>query len=176
MSIAEPAASELTHVVLPIEGMNCATCAGRIEKALSALPGVRAAVNLSSEHADIAFDTAQVSPLALADAVERPIGQPPQISSRGYSDKEIEILRFINRARGLGFSLNEVGQLLALYRDRNRSSREVKRLALQHIDELDRKITELKSIKKALSELAAKCRGDDRPDCPILDDLSSRKG
>ena len=94
---------------------------------------------------------------------------------RAYGDKEIEVLRFISRARGLGFSLHEVQQLLALYRDRNRSSREVKRLALQHIDDLDRKIAELTTIKKALLHLAEKCRGDDRPDCPILDDLGSGK-
>jgi MerR family copper efflux transcriptional regulator len=92
---------------------------------------------------------------------------------RAYGDKEIEVLRFINRARGLGFSLSEVEQLLALYRDHNRPSREVKRLALRHIDDLDRKIAELKTIKKALMHLAEKCRGDDRPDCPILDDLGS---
>ena len=92
---------------------------------------------------------------------------------RGYGDKEVEILRFINRARGLGFSLKEVEKLLALYRDHRRPSREVKRLALQHIDHLDLKIAELNTIKKALLQLAAKCRGDDRPDCPILDDLGS---
>lgn len=92
---------------------------------------------------------------------------------RGYGDKEVEVLRFINRARGLGFSLKEVERLLALYRDRRRPSREVKRLALQHIDYLDRKIAELKSIKKAILYLADKCRGDDRPHCPILDDLGS---
>jgi MerR family transcriptional regulator, copper efflux regulator len=92
---------------------------------------------------------------------------------RAYGDKEVEVLRFINRARRLGFSLSEVEQLLALYRDRNRPSRKVKRLALQHIDDLDRKIAELKTIKKALRHLAEKCRGDERPDCPILDDLGS---
>lgn len=92
---------------------------------------------------------------------------------RAYSDKEVDILRFISRARDLGFSLGEIEQLLALYRDRNRPSREVKRLALRHIDDLDRKIDELKTIKKALQHLAEKCRGDDRPDCPILEDLGS---
>lgn len=92
---------------------------------------------------------------------------------RAYGDKEVEVLRFINRARGLGFSLDEVERLLALYGDHNRPSREVKRLALHHIDDLDRKIAELKTIKKALLHLAEKCRGDDRPDCPILDDLGS---
>jgi Cu(I)-responsive transcriptional regulator len=92
---------------------------------------------------------------------------------RGYGDKEVDTLRFINRARRLGFSLKEVEELLALYRDRSRASREVKRLALRHVDDLDRKIAELKTIKKALLRLAEKCRGDDRPDCPILDDLGS---
>lgn len=92
---------------------------------------------------------------------------------RGYGDKEIEILRFIHRARRLGFSLKEVEKLLALYRDRKRPSREVKRLALQHVDDLDRKVIELKAIKKALLQLIEKCRGDDRPDCPLLDDLGS---
>ena len=71
MSTAEATAAEVKHVVLPIEGMSCATCVGRVEKALSALPGVRATVNLSSEHADITFDTARVAPSALAEAVER---------------------------------------------------------------------------------------------------------
>lgn len=92
---------------------------------------------------------------------------------RGYSDREVDTLRFINRARGLGFSLKEIEVLLALYRDRRRPSREVKRLALRHIDDLDRKIAELQAIKKALMRLAEKCRGDERPDCPILDDLGS---
>ena len=92
---------------------------------------------------------------------------------RAYSDKEVEVLRFISGARGLGFSLSEIEQLLALYRDRNRQSREVKSLALRHIDDLDRKIVELEAIKKAILHLAEKCRGDDRPDCPILDDLGS---
>ena len=89
-------------------------------------------------------------------------------------DKEVEILCFINRARRLGFSLKEVEKLLELYRNRSRPSREVKRFALRHIDDLDRKIAELKTIKKAVLHLVEKCRGDDRPDCPILEDLSSR--
>lgn len=93
---------------------------------------------------------------------------------RGYGDKEVDTLRFINRARALGFSLKEIEALLALYRDRRRPSREVKQLALQHIDDLDRKIAELQAIKRALLHLAEKCRGDERPDCPILDSLGSR--
>jgi MerR family copper efflux transcriptional regulator len=93
---------------------------------------------------------------------------------RSYGDRDIEILRFINRARGLGFSLKEVKKLLELYRDRKRPSREVKRLALQHIGDLDQRIAHLKAIRKALLHLAEKCRGDERPDCPILDDLGSK--
>jgi Cu+-exporting ATPase len=71
MSIAEAAAADRNHVTLPVEGMTCATCAGRVEKALCALPGVQATVNLSSEHADIEFDPTQVEPVALAHAVEQ---------------------------------------------------------------------------------------------------------
>lgn len=105
------------------------------------------------------------------------IGPAPRRENkyRAYGDKEIDILRFISRARGLGFSLKEVETLLALYRDRGRSSREVKRLAVRHIDDVDHRIAELKTIKKALVDLVEKCQGDDRPDCPILADLSGRR-
>jgi MerR family transcriptional regulator, copper efflux regulator len=92
---------------------------------------------------------------------------------RAYRDQDVEFLRFIQRARGLGFSLKEVDALIALYRNRRRTSREVKRLALGHIEELNRKIAELVAIRNALQELARKCRGDDRPECPILDELGS---
>jgi Cu+-exporting ATPase len=71
MNIAEAIAADHKHVILPIEGMSCATCVGRVEKALSALPSVQATVNLSNEQADIAFDAAQLDPIALAEAVER---------------------------------------------------------------------------------------------------------
>jgi Cu+-exporting ATPase len=70
MSMAATAAAERKHAALPIEGMSCATCVGRVEKALSALPSVQATVNLSTEHADVAFDTARVTPLALVEAVK----------------------------------------------------------------------------------------------------------
>src|SRR5579871_1110000 len=71
MSAVEAAAAERLHLVLPIEGMTCATCAGRVEKALRALPGVAATVNLSSERADVDFDPRRVSPETLADAITR---------------------------------------------------------------------------------------------------------
>lgn len=96
-----------------------------------------------------------------------------QNNYRGYGKKEVEILRFICRARRLGFSLSDVEKLLALYCDHDRPSREVKQLALRHIEEIDRKMAELNTIKKALLQLIERCRGDDRPDCPILDDLGS---
>lgn len=92
---------------------------------------------------------------------------------RAYHDQDVEFLRFIQRARGLGFSLKEIDELIALYRDRRRTSRDVKRLALRHVEDLDRKIAELAAIRNVLLVLAQKCRGDDRPECPILDELGS---
>jgi Cu(I)-responsive transcriptional regulator len=92
---------------------------------------------------------------------------------RLYDESDLRVLRFIGRARALGFPLKEVAQLLALYRDRRRASHEVKRLALGHIADLERKIAELTKLREALGELAARCHGDDRPDCPILEALDS---
>ena len=92
---------------------------------------------------------------------------------RTYGDEDVEFLRFIQRARSLGFSLKEIDELIALYRDRRRTSRDVKRLALGHVEDLNRKIEELAAIRNALLELAQKCRGDDRPECPILEKLGS---
>jgi Cu(I)-responsive transcriptional regulator len=91
---------------------------------------------------------------------------------RVYTAAEIHTLRFIRRARGLGFSMDDIAGLLGLWRDQRRASREVKRLALKHVAELDEKIEELQSMRNALADLAEHCHGDARPDCPILDDLS----
>jgi Cu(I)-responsive transcriptional regulator len=91
---------------------------------------------------------------------------------RVYTDNEIHTLRFIRRSRGLGFSMDEISALLGLWRDQRRASKEVKRLALKHVAELDSKIGELQSMRAALADLAEHCHGDARPDCPILDDLS----
>ncbi len=93
---------------------------------------------------------------------------------RAYSDTDVHTLRFLQRARGLGFSVQECRDLLALYRDSSRASSAVKTLALHRIDEIDRKITELKTLRDALAHLAEACAGDDRPDCPILEDLAAR--
>ena len=90
---------------------------------------------------------------------------------RGYDESNVQTLRFIRRARDLGFSLQEIDKLLALYRNRRRASEDVKRLALAHVVELDHKIAELTRIRDTLAELARRCHGDQRPDCPILQDL-----
>lgn len=105
--------------------------------------------------------------LGLLPKVARTLGD-----YRVYTENEIHALRFIRRARGLGFSMAEIDALLGLWRNQRRASKEVKRLALKHVAELDSKIEELQSMRSALAELATHCHGDHRPDCPILDDLS----
>jgi MerR family copper efflux transcriptional regulator len=91
---------------------------------------------------------------------------------RTYSDKDVETLRFIHHSRNLGFSVKDVSMLLDLWRDRNRASANVKALALAHVAEVDRKIEELRSIRDTLLHLTQRCHGDDRPDCPILEELA----
>lgn len=94
---------------------------------------------------------------------------------RDYTQQDVDILRFIHRARDLGFPVRDVSALLALWRDRSRSSSQVKDLALSHIADIDVKIEELRSIRRTLMDLASRCHGDDRPDCPILDDLAASR-
>jgi len=94
---------------------------------------------------------------------------------RTYSDADVQTLRFIQHARSLGFSLKEVADLLALYRNRRRTSREVKKLALQHVADLDRKIAEMTAIRNTIAGLAKQCHGDERPECPILDELEAAR-
>jgi MerR family transcriptional regulator, copper efflux regulator len=92
---------------------------------------------------------------------------------RAYTPQEVETLRFIHKARNLGFTLKEIEALLKLYRDRKRASREVKRLALQHVAAIDRKIAELTAMRTTVAQLAERCHGDQRPECPILDELQA---
>lgn len=92
---------------------------------------------------------------------------------RLYGTNDLHTLTFIRRSRDLGFSLEEVAKLLTLWRDRGRASAEVKALAAQHIDALNRKIEELSGLRETLQHLVSHCHGDDRPDCPILKDLES---
>jgi MerR family copper efflux transcriptional regulator len=91
---------------------------------------------------------------------------------RTYDERDISRLEFVKRARGLGFSLDEIRQLLALWDDSGRASAEVKSLVLAHITELDARIAALKSMRGTLRLLADRCDGNDRPDCPIIDDLA----
>jgi MerR family transcriptional regulator, copper efflux regulator len=92
---------------------------------------------------------------------------------RTYTDIDVEMLRFIGRARRLGFSVQDLKQLVALYRDRERASADVKAIALQHVGRIDRKLAELQTVRAALADLASRCHGDSRPDCPILEELAS---
>ncbi|MEE9290726.1 MAG: Cu(I)-responsive transcriptional regulator [Alphaproteobacteria bacterium] len=91
---------------------------------------------------------------------------------RRYAQTDVETLRFVQRARSLGFSVRDVGDLLALWRHKTRASADVKALALRHIADMERRIAELESLRRTLVNLSDRCHGDDRPDCPILDDLA----
>lgn len=91
---------------------------------------------------------------------------------RDYSDTEVHTLCFLKRARDLGFSVKDCAVLLSLYRDKKRSSADVKSVARQHIDRIAAKIAELEQMRSTLETLVDQCHGDDRPDCPILEDLA----
>ncbi len=91
---------------------------------------------------------------------------------RVYDTRDVETLRFVQRARSLGFSVDDVGSLLALWQDRQRSSAEVKALARRRVDDIDRKIAELTEMRATLTDLMQRCHGDQRPDCPILSGLA----
>jgi MerR family copper efflux transcriptional regulator len=91
---------------------------------------------------------------------------------RAYGERDLAMLRFIQRARALGFSVREVGCLVALWQDRRRASAEVRRLAAEHIAEIDAKLAELQRIRSTLQDLVHRCHGDQRPDCPIIDELA----
>jgi len=105
------------------------------------------------------------------------LGLLPQVGRtdagyRQYGDNEVHTLRFIRRARDLGFGMAEIGELLKLWQNRRRASGDVKRIALTHMADLDRRIAEMEAMKRTLSRLASCCHGDQRPDCPILDELA----
>jgi len=95
---------------------------------------------------------------------------------RQYSDQQVHTLRFIKRARNLGFSMPEIAELLRLWQDQRRSSKSVRRIAAHHVAELDQRIEELSAMKRTLQTLIDCCHGDHRPDCPILDELGQDHG
>jgi Cu(I)-responsive transcriptional regulator len=100
--------------------------------------------------------------------------RPPRSDGnyRVYAEREIQTLRFIQKARRLGFSVKEVENLLQLWHDKERSSAQVRALATTHIEEIDRKMDELMRIRETLQTLVQRCHGDDRPDCPIIEELA----
>jgi len=103
------------------------------------------------------------------------IGEAKRTESgyRVYSQDDVRVLQFVHRARALGFSLDQIGKLLSLWQDQGRASADVRALAREHIEELDRKIAEMEAMRRTLEALAASCHGDARSSCPILDDLAA---
>jgi len=91
---------------------------------------------------------------------------------RLYSETDVAMLRFIQRARSLGFSVKDVSGLLELWRDRKRASADVRRVAQRHLADVGQKIDELRTIERTLVDLIERCHGDERPECPILEDLA----
>jgi Cu(I)-responsive transcriptional regulator len=91
---------------------------------------------------------------------------------RQYSEAEVHTLRFIRRSRDLGFSMDEIGELLSLWQNRRRASASVRRIAQKHADDLAERIAAMQAMQRTLSHLIHCCAGDDRPDCPILEDLA----
>lgn len=95
---------------------------------------------------------------------------------RQYTEADLHTLHFIRRSRDLGFSMEEIAELLALWHDRSRASSQVKRIAQQHIDDLSQRIAAMQAMQRSLTTLVGCCHGDERPDCPILDDLANPGG
>lgn len=108
------------------------------------------------------------------------IGIIPKASRSGagyrtYTETDVNILYFVKRSRTLGFSMKEIKKLVSLWRNKSRASSEVKSMAIKHVEEMEQKILELQDMVKTLKQLAKSCHGDNRPDCPILNDLASQR-
>lgn len=101
-----------------------------------------------------------------------PVGRT-ESGYRQYSEADVHALRFIRRARDLGFSMTEIATLLGLWQDKQRASASVKQIAQTHIDDLQQRIAAMQAMQRSLQELVGCCAGDARPDCPILDDLAA---
>lgn len=94
-----------------------------------------------------------------------------QAGYRQYGEREVHTLRFIRRARDLGFSMAQIAELLKLWQNRRRSSADVRRIATRHMQDLERRMAEMAAMRRTLQHLVHCCQGDDRPDCPILEEL-----
>ena len=129
-------------------------------------------IGTAAQHSGVPVKTIRYyESIGLIDAARR-----TESGYRIYDIRDVETLRFIQRARSLGFSVKDVADLLALWRDKQRASGQVKALAKRHVADIDRKIAELRAMGETLAELIEKCHGDDRPDCPILRDLAGQGG
>ena len=104
-----------------------------------------------------------------------PPGRRSESGYRIYSENDLHALRFVKRVRTLGFSLDQIRNLLSLWQNKERASADVKRIALGHVDELNQRIAELTEMRDTLQTLARCCKGNDRPDCPILQSLADPK-
>jgi Cu(I)-responsive transcriptional regulator len=109
------------------------------------------------------------------------LGLLPQVARtdsgyRQYTEADVHTLRFIKRARDLGFSMAEIAELVALWQNRRRASANVKRIAQKHVDDLGTRIEAMQAMQRSLRRLLHHCHGDERPECPILDDLASQTG
>ena len=92
---------------------------------------------------------------------------------RQYTDKEVHTLRFVKRSRSLGFSMLEIAELLKLWQNQERSSSDVRKIAVKHVKDLNQRIDEMQEMKRTLEHLVHSCHGNHRPDCPILDELEN---
>jgi MerR family copper efflux transcriptional regulator len=95
---------------------------------------------------------------------------------RQYTEADIHTLRFVKRSRDLGFSMDEIAELVGLWHNRRRTSASVKRIAQKHLGELEQRIADMQAMQRTLSHLVHCCHGDARPDCPILEDLAGTRG
>ena len=126
-----------------------------------------------ARHALLSFTRRSGWPGPRQEGPAPPPGVPRTESGyRQYGDADIHTLRFIKRSRDLGFSMEEIAELVGLWHNRRRTSSSVKRVAQKHLDELEQRIADMQSMRSTLAHLVHCCHGDARPDCPILDDLA----